>query len=224
MSRDTTTEHSLMVARASLYSQQPLAVRGANTTLALLLLDRSGSMDEYGQTPRLAANECIQTIQRVPGAENAKLAIFTFASDVSLDIKPQPVRSVQLLKSYQADGSTKLYEAVFIALFLALEHYAIQEKEGRKTEVVISVITDGQDTASSPEYRLRMLQLVGQARKLNFKLQVIGIGVDSKQLAEDLGFQSKLAKTVAPTEQGVREAIRETSVIFSNTIFLNAER
>lgn len=215
-----TTEHSLMLARASLHSQQPLA-RGTNSTLALLLLDRSSSMAEYGQTPRLAANECIQAVQNVPGAENARLAVFTFGNEVTLDVRPQPVKAASPIQTYLPNGGTKLYEAVYVALYVALEHHAVEEGEGRKTEVVISVITDGQDTTSTPKYWKLMRQLSEQARRLGFKLQVIGIGIDSHSLAEDLGFESALAKTVAPTAQGVRDAAAETSVLFEQSVLFS---
>jgi len=218
MNRDATTEHSLMLARASLHSQQPLAVRGANTTLALLLLDRSGSMAEYGQTPRKAANECIQTVQNVPGAENATLAVFTFGSDVSLAVHPQPVKSVKPLETYVPNGNTKLYEAVFAALFVALEYHDVAKAQGSQVNVAISVISDGEDTASDPEYKSRMRELARQARQRGFQLQVIGIGVDSKKMAQDLGFQDSLARTVEATEEGVTRAAGESSMLFSASV------
>lgn len=216
MNKDSTTEHSLMLARASLHSNQSALLKPqTGATLALLLLDRSGSMAEFGQTPRKSANEIIATVQKVDGAENTTLAIFTFGSEVSLDVRPQPVRQVKHLDTYCPDGGTKLYEAVYAALYVALEFHAVAEGQGSCVNVAISVISDGDDTSSGPGYRARMRELSRQARERGFKLQVIGIGVDSRKMALDLGFQDDLARTVAPTEEGVKKAGEETSVLFS---------
>lgn len=224
MSKDTSTEHSLMLARASLHSNQSALLKPqAHATLALLLLDRSGSMQDYGQTPRRAANECIQTVQGVLGAENTTFALFTFGSEVTLDVRPQPVKAVRQLETYVPNGATKLYEAVYAALFVALEFAAVAEGQGSHVNVAISVISDGDgDTASEPKYRSLTRELARQARERGFQLQVIGIGVDSKRLALDLGFQDDLARTVEPTEEGVRKAANETSVLFTLSTIMSS--
>jgi len=225
MKNDDSTKHSLMLARASLHSHQPNLLKPqTGSTLALLLLDRSGSMHCYGQTPRLAANECIQVVQAVDGSENATLAVFTFGNEVTLDVRPQPVRSVKPIETYVPDGGTKLYEAVYAALFVALEFQSVAASQGSNVNVAISVISDGQDTASDIKYIAQQRELARQARERGFKLQVIGIGVDSRAMAQDLGFEETLSRTVKPTEAGVREAAEETSVLFSISVLNSGVR
>lgn len=210
------TQHSLMLTRSCLHSRQGILIKkDSGTALTILLLDRSGSMHEFGQVPRKAANECIQTVQKAPGAENTAFALFTFGNEVSLDIQPQPIKSVGQLTGYTADGGTKLYEAVYVALYAALEFHGVADSQGKRVEVAISVISDGQDTASDPKYLEQMRELSHQARQRGFKLQVIGIGVDSTRLAQDLGFEEGLAHTLDPTDEGVRQAAEESSVLFS---------
>jgi hypothetical protein len=63
-----------------------------------------------------------------------------------------------------------------------------------------------------------MRQLAEDARAKGFTLQVVGIGIDSKHLAQLLGFDEGYAQTVQPTKAGVHEATESTSSIFSASI------
>ncbi len=213
------SENSVLVARQALQQQSALVLnRKQPSSLVLMLLDRSGSMEQFGDTPRLAANECLQTLQAQPGVENAMGAIFTFAGGISLNVEPQPVKGIKPLTGYSAGGGTKLYEAVYGALYLATEYQTAAEVAGVDVSVAISVITDGDDTASGPGIHDKLLRLAETARDKNYMLQCLGIGVDSERLSKLLGFQPGYARTVASTAQGVRDAAKESSVLFSRSI------
>lgn len=212
---DDSTERSVCHAQMVLYREAGNLYRhGQALCLNLLLLDRSGSMLPHKDTPLLAANECLQTLPHLPGAENSLVAVFTFGSDISLDVPPTPVKQMRPLTSYKADGGTKLFEAVYAALRIGLEFQAKAAQGGAAALVAISVITDGEDTASRQCYDA-MLDLSAQARTAGFALGVTGIGIDGKHLSQLLGFEEGYAHTVANTHAGVHEASAESSQLFS---------
>lgn len=218
------SENSVLLARSALYQQQAVMLRPQRpTNLVMLLLDRSGSMACHDQTPLKAANECLQSLKTIQGSDTVVAAVFTFASDVTLDVRPQPAVSIDPLRKYVADGCTKLYEAVYGALLVGLEFQATAEQKGSKVTVAVSVISDGQDTASGHDFHTMLLELSRQAKERGFNLQVIGIGVDSKQLARDLGFDEACAHTVDNTDDGVEEATTIASSHFESSVLYSLQ-
>ncbi|MFA5185304.1 MAG: vWA domain-containing protein [Patescibacteria group bacterium] len=216
------SEDSVLFARSALHQQQTVILRpNQPTNLAILLLDRSGSMAEHGQTPLKATNELLQTLQTIEGRETVVAAVFTFGDEVSLDVRPQPVMGITPLKHYRANGGTKLYEAVYGALFVGLEFQATAAQKGSRVTVAVSVISDGQDTASGGKFHAMLLELARQAKGNGFNLQVVGIGVDSRRLARDLGFDEACAQTVQATEEGVEEATTIASTHFENSVLFS---
>jgi len=193
---------------------------GEDGTLVILLLDRSGSMQEHGQTPRISANENLQQLKSMPGAERTQMSIWTFAHDATVDIPPQPLLSIEELKHYEASGGTALYHVVGEALRTGLEfeQFAL-EAYGSRISVAISVITDGHDTdPKRHQYHPRCLAFAKHAREHGFNLGVIGIGVDGPHIARQIGFEPGYSHSVENSQQGVRSATEHSSVLFSVTM------
>ncbi len=186
--------------------------------MCLLLLDRSGSMAPHGDTPRLCANELIETLRRAPGAQQTVFALLTFGDTVTVDGAPARADRAAPLSRYVADGSTALYQASHDALTLGIAFRDFAQKRfGTPARVAISIISDGADTVSG--------QMAAEARRLaaigrghDFVLQAIGLGIDATALALDLGYAPGLAHSVPRSKAGMRDSARRTGVSFSHTM------
>jgi|GEM_PF-1718494 len=202
---------------ASLYG----ATAGEKSVLTLLVLDRSGSMSSHGDQPLVALNELIQNLRVADGAERTFAGIITFAGDVRMDVQPTPATQIEDRTSYVANGSTALYQAVHKALNMGLEFKKFfLDKAKREVDVAIAVISDGGDTDGPPEKQSEVLKLAEEARKQDFKLQVVGLGIDALRLSQQLGFTPGLAVTVEPTREGVSRATRTVTQMFSRTMIM----
>ena len=194
---------------------------GEKAVLTLLVLDRSGSMATHGDQPLIALNELIQNLRTTEGADRTFAGIITFAGDVRWDVQPMPATELEDRTSYVANGSTALYQAVHEALTkgLAFKKF-FMDKAKREVDVVIAVITDGEDMAGPVELIPEVRKLSEEARKQGCKLLPIGIGIDAMNLSRMLGFTPGLAVTVEPTREGVSRATRTASVLFSQTMIM----
>ncbi len=191
---------------------------GQTGKLIMLILDRSGSMGRFGEAPLQAVNECIMTIKNLPGANTTLAGVWTFADMVTESIPWQPLPEIPMLNEYQAQGNTALYDAVGDALHMGLEFQEFAQKKYQiRIEVGISVISDGLDVCSRTS-RNRVCTFAQHARKAKFKLQSIGIGIDHRELANLLGFETGHSYTVDPTPDGVHRATRHTTQLFSDLI------
>jgi len=192
---------------------------GEKVVLTLLVLDRSGSMASHGDAPLVALNELIQNLRTAEGAERTFAGIITFAGDVRWDVQPMPATELEDRTSYTANGSTALFQAVNEALAKGLAFRKFfQENAKREVDVAIAVISDGGDTDGPVDMQPKVLKLAEEARKQNFKLQVVGIGIDALRLSQLVGFTPGLAVTVEPTRQGVTIATQTVSRTFSRTM------
>ncbi len=200
------------------FSTSQLYEVNPNLTLAMLLLDRSGSMNDFGDAPLKAANECLEVLKNKPGADRTYAGVWTFCEVVTNDIPIQPLCDLQPLQKYIARGGTALYDAVGEALRQALEIQAFADRvHGIKIHTSLSVITDGDDLHSRMPHA-RELTFAQHAKDAKFDLMAIGIGIDHKRLARNLGFDPRNCHTVDATAAGVRRATHMTSVMFSHTM------
>ncbi|MFZ6014787.1 MAG: vWA domain-containing protein [Patescibacteria group bacterium] len=205
-------------------TRSPLLCPGKDIALTMLLLDRSSSMSQYGETPLRSANECIDTLRHQAGAKSTLAGLWTFADDVTNDIPIQPLINLPQLAGYDACGNTALYDAVGNALHMGLElQNAAKNRHGVKMHVAVSVITDGEDTCSRHP-RQRLVTFAQHAKDAGFALQVIGIGIDHVHLAQVLGFEPGYSCTVDNTVAGVRQATHTASVLFSRTMMYGNPR
>ncbi len=210
---------SILLTGACFEEQAELLVPSDDgIAMCLLLLDRSGSMQPHGDTPRLSANELIDTLRKAPGAAQTVFALLTFGDTVSVDGAPARADRALPLARYVANGNTALYQATHDALTLGIAFRDFTQKRfGTPARVAISIISDGADTASG-EMAEEARRLAEIGRGHGFALQAIGLGIDAKRLALDLGFTPGLAHSAPASMAGLRDSVRRTGMSFSNTM------
>ena len=120
-------------------SPEVISVRPVEAPVNLvLLLDVSGSIENYVTFIRKAAREFVNTVDK-----NDRISIVTFRDDVSVlaDFTTDKAKLSQSLDSFDAGGSTAYYDALGYALSESL-----RPLKNDRTAVV--VLTDGDDNRS----------------------------------------------------------------------------
>lgn len=159
-------------------------------TIAVYVMDRSGSMVSYAPTPKTALNQALLTLKESPVAERIAAMIVSFAGDCAFDVPLQPVRRVQPLETYNPDGGTALYDALLVVMRPLIAGHRACVSLGREVNVIFTIFTDGEDNQSSPNSLNELRLLAGQARVLGWQLYTNGFGVDAARVASRMGFPS----------------------------------
>jgi len=159
------------------------------TTLSVLILDRSGSMKEYGDAPIKAVNDHIRKLQEAADGCNYLFGLVSFADAPRLEIDITDVKRIELLQAIECDGQTLLYETVWRTINLLYNRYLnLTDREQSLLKVVIGVISDGADNQSPSSQPGRLKNLAELVRSFGWETLVFGIGVSGKVLAEKMGF------------------------------------
>ncbi|WP_165068560.1 vWA domain-containing protein [Paludisphaera rhizosphaerae] len=141
--------------------QAPLTKENVPTTI-VLVVDRSGSMNEEAKLASLKG-AVARFLEKIP--QGSKIAVIAFSSQVEL-IRPFTTDRVKVGKAVDelfADGPTRFYDAVAMALKL------LEDQTGRR---VIVALTDGLDTSSSTPLE----DDVASGQQLGLPIYTLGFG------------------------------------------------
>jgi Mg-chelatase subunit ChlD len=178
----------------------------------VLVVDQSGSMKPFARAVPEAVDELLQRYLASPDAERTRLAVVTFAErgEVSLPFS-RPAPDLHL-RDYAPEGGTRLVDTVRDVLLAMLEH-----RFGDDERVVVAVITDGKDTASTPDSRWEVQALATRAIARDFVLLTFGIGTDAANAARTLGFpdDAASAQTLARRAESLFQSL---GVVSSHSI------
>ncbi|HBP00409.1 MAG: hypothetical protein UU48_C0004G0060 [Candidatus Uhrbacteria bacterium GW2011_GWF2_41_16] len=175
-------------------------------TISLLILDASTSMQRHGDVPEKEVNRYLDALRE--DSANHFASLVTFSDTYSLAIPLMPIGDIPRYKKYKADGNTLLWRTVKRALQGLDETWqqlSIWQK--LRTHVVVCVMSDGEDNRSPRvNYPQAVQEYATRGRQNGWTLIPIGIGIDGRKLARDLGFNEDLAETVDASEAGIGKA------------------
>lgn len=155
--------------------------------ISVMAIDRSGSMAQFGRKPLEQANRFLDELAKDPNADVTAVGIVTFANDYSLDLPFTMVKAAPRLQAYRAEGNTLLYQTIYDCLGSLVLLADQRSRMGLKTDVIFTVLTDGEDTHSPPMLdNLRALSAEGLRR--GWQLRIFGFGVDGSEIARKVGF------------------------------------
>ena len=161
------------------------------TTDIIAVLDESGSMAIMGNEPVESLDKFISSQKQLD--PSSLFSLFLFSSDVKISCKNKPV-SAYTGTEYNPGGMTALWDAVGVAITDKLND------NDRNRNVVMIVITDGQDNSSREFDRTKVKKLIHTVEnKYNWNVQMIGANIDTCNEGTSVGM--KRAKCMSFNQQ-----------------------
>jgi len=179
----------------------PVAV---DTTVAMMIVDRSRSMGRFGEAPQDAINAYVHSLRE--SGQNFYCGVTSFAGTTRVEIPLTAVGEIGKFDNYSTSAGTLLYATVNEALKECLALKQKMEADNRPLRVIIGVFSDGEDNLSPAGCQSDLQKASAFAIEAGFELLAFGIGIDAKELAYDLGFPSDYAETFEASEEGIHYA------------------
>ena len=161
----------------------------------LIVLDESGSMACIKQQTINGFNETIQTIasaQKKFSEQNHLVTLVSFNSnEIKTVLDLSPISQVEQLnqRSYNPDSGTPLYDALGLSL-TKLRHQINKEEEH---QVLVSIITDGEEN-SSREFTGKMIKnLIDELKALGWVFTFIGANIDVEGVAAQISINNYIS-------------------------------
>ena len=166
----------------------------------LLILDESGSMKSIYHPSLSGCNETIQSVRAAQHKYDNQDQRFSFVTFNSNGIKTKmddiPIEEVRDLtpNDYYPDNCTPLYDAI------GQSCSSLEKKVSSKDRVLVTIITDGYENASS-EYTLAAIQgMTERLRAKGWTFIYMGANQNAKEVA--LTLKIKNALTFEATTEG----------------------
>lgn len=164
-----------------------------NLTEIVCVMDKSGSMFALRDDTIGGFNNYIAEQKKLPG--NAKVTLIQFNHEYKIEYNGLDIASVQDLtrESYVPGGNTSLYDAVGFAVNTVGARLASVDEDKRPSQVIVLVITDGQENSSKEFKGDKVKSMVShQIEKYNWKFVYLGGGdLDThKNQGLNLGFSA----------------------------------
>lgn len=202
--------NSYMAARAPLTSDSISTAK----VFAVLVMDRSGSMERFRDVPLRAINGYLDKMRASQYAAALEVSIVVFDHATDTLISMRPVSQIKPLPPYKNGRGTRLYGTVADVVERLNQRILVEHSQGVNATGSVVVFTDGEDTSTPPGKHLsRMRRAVVEAGDLGAQMIAIGIGIDGLRLAEDLWFPAKFAHTVDPDGVEILKAAEDVSQV-----------
>ncbi len=176
-------------------------------TEIVVLLDRSGSMQHGKDDHEGGLKSFVEDQQQLPGDVRFTLIQFDTVQPCEILYDGVAIAEAKDLKLIPR-GGTPLLDAVG----LSIAHVAERLKDGRPDQVVVMIITDGQENASREYRREQIQQMIREYETTRgWKFLYLGADVDAFAEAGGLGMSAGFALQMAKTSQGTQAAYKAMS-------------
>ena len=187
----------------------------------VIILDESGSMQSIKGATISGFNEVFETIQQAEKEHDDQVHFVTFFSfntnGINTHLFNQPASMLKPLTnaSYHPSNGTPLYDAMGYGLnkqWETLENY-------EDTEVLVTILTDGEENASG-EYDYRSIRsLIAELKKLGWTITYIGANHDVMAFSKHHGID--FALKYEANEKDMKEAFLKEKMA-RNAFYSNA--
>lgn len=163
-------------------------------TEIICILDKSGSMEILQSETIAGLNQFIEEQKREPGLCNFSLVQFNQGLETT--VLRQAIQQVGKLtrKSYQPNGYTALLDAVGQTLKTAMETHFMLPANLAPDKVLVFIITDGQENASSRYSRSQISTMINQLQtNKGWEFQFFGANIDAFSEAQGIGISQDQA-------------------------------
>ncbi|MFD8564845.1 hypothetical protein ACFV1N_46910 [Streptosporangium canum] len=159
-----------------------------------IVLDRSGSMSQVKRATERGLHAFL-TEQRV-AAPSATMSLYQFDDDIETVYENESL----FARSYfelRPRGATALWDAIGFTVTRVRRHIASLDKADRPEQVVVTILTDGHENASTKftleeikeliAKRSRPTNAQGKPKRTTWRFVFLGASSDTLQVATDLG-------------------------------------
>lgn len=167
----------------------------ANTTQIIVVLDRSGSMEDLQEEVVGGFNRFL--VEQQSRSDYAEMSLIQFDDLYQQDYLNTPIRDCKELvlhDSYQPRGWTALYDAI---------GKTINSISVTSEKVLFVIITDGQENRSS-EFDLDSIKnLIQEKEDSGWDFVFLGVGLDAFAESSSVGLRSQDSLQIDPSEYGI---------------------
>lgn len=181
-------------------------------TLAVMVLDESGSMAVVREKTISGVNEYIQNL--AGKGENIRFTLVKFGGTrMEKIIDGVPIGEVKELTSeqYIPNGGTPLYDAIG----KTAEQLELQ---ANKVPVIFLIMTDGQENASTDYTREKIAEMIKRKESDKWVFTYVGANQDAFKVAKDMNIDaSNAANYAAANPQEAFVMMASASATYSHT-------
>lgn len=168
----------------------------SNKTEVIVIVDRSGSMHRIWEDTVGGFKSFLKDQRALPGKINITLVTFDDNFDTIYDGVDISDCNDDILKEYGPRGSTALLDAMGDTINRVGQRFAKMDESERPGNVVVCVVTDGEENAST-EFVIGTIKdmVEHQTSKYNWKFIYLGANQDSFNVGGSLGFSKNACAT-----------------------------
>lgn len=208
------------IAIAGCAGVNPDEIDSEEATLVSVIIDESGSMDQYRQQVIDEYNESfLKPLQGAKQAESIHVSTMVFSDvggrdQVRLIHSYKPVKQCPKLtkRDYAPDGGTPLFRAVQYGLTGIFDYGNTLQNSGTRVKRIVVVISDGQENASGNFTTSAKLKKFSQellaTESCVLSYVFMGIEAEGDKYAKEIGFPPNHRLTEDVRKSGGASAIR----------------
>jgi len=177
----------------------------------LIIIDESGSMDCIKKQTINGFNETIQTIaaaqKKFPGQSHLVTLVSFNGNAIKTIFDLSPISMIAILNSssYQPETSTPLYDA----MGFSLTRLRNQINKNEIFQVLVTIITDGEENASKEFTHEMIKNLVEELKKMDWVFTFIGANIDVENVAENISINNYISFN--QTSEGTNDMYKRES-------------
>ncbi len=173
-----------------------------------MILDRSGSMGSIHAGTVEAFNTFLTQQQAEPGQARFTLRQFDHEVLVTHDRVPLPGLAPMALADFEPRGSTALYDALGQAIDDLGQCLAAMPEAERPGNVVMAVLTDGEENASTRYTRKQVADRIQHQREVyDWTLLFLGADFDVDKVADGLNIAKDSRARFAKSAEGMADGM-----------------
>jgi von Willebrand factor type A domain len=206
-----------------------------NSTLLVMVLDRSGSMSDIAKDVIGGCDTFIKAQAKAPG--ECRITLCQFDTEYQEVWTLRDIQNVPSIGTfYSPRGSTALNDAVARTIMSVGSELANRSEDERPATVIFMIVTDGQENASvefgGPNGKARIKSMIAhQTEKYGWKFTYLGANVDAFTEAQSYGIAPSAAVNFAATKKGMMgtyeamsASVLRSRVSGEDVSYTNAER
>ena len=184
---DSMEQHSIGGTHFKFSGKKMDTLGATEYTLAMLVIDRSGSVSGYDSVINKAVQEVVKSCRRSPRADNLLLRVVLFDHDVEEfhGFKTlMDCNEADYINVCQPRGTTALYDAVYNGVMSAVQYGKTLVANDFAVNCALFVITDGEDNASKVSRKM-VADALAQARRSESLESIMPVLIGVGQGADD---------------------------------------